>query len=226
MNSYRIAELNTGMDTWGLTLERAEKWRTQAPSSYDVVIPAAACENSLEEYQRTEAAFNAQLLQHNGLLLHASAIVFQGKAYCFSGPSGSGKSTQTSLWKAVFPDRVQVLNDDKPALRLMHGTWYAFGTPWSGKTDQSLNQFFPLGGIFLVRHWHQNQVDRVTTSYNITQLSACMSGPLNGVQRYQSILLLDSLIKAVPIWSLSCLPNEEAVQCTYQAILKEAQNNL
>ena len=38
------------------------------------------------------------LLQHGGLLLHASLIKFNEKAVAFAGPSGVGKSTQAELW--------------------------------------------------------------------------------------------------------------------------------
>ena len=37
------------------------------------------------------------LLQHKGLLLHASLIKYEGKALAFAGPSGAGKSTQAQI---------------------------------------------------------------------------------------------------------------------------------
>ena len=73
------------------------------------------------------------------MLLHSSAVVVDGYAYLFSADSGTGKSTHTGLWKQHFGDRAYIINDDKPAIRKVDGEWYVFGTPWSGKTDTSVN---------------------------------------------------------------------------------------
>ena len=77
-------------------------------------------------------AFYARLLQYDGMLLHASCVEKDGKAYLFSAKSGTGKSTHTHLWLRAFPDS-RIINDDKPAVRRMDGTFYACGTPFSGK---------------------------------------------------------------------------------------------
>ena len=46
-------------------------------------------------------------------------------AYVFSADSGTGKSTHTQLWLEHFGDRAYILNDDKPAIRLIDGKVYA-----------------------------------------------------------------------------------------------------
>ena len=111
-------------------------------SRYDVRTPEAAVAYMESAYQ-----FYKALVLHGGFYLHASAVVFDGRAYLFSGPSGAGKSTHSRLWQAAFPG-VQVINDDKPALRRLQGVWYAYGTPWCGKDGINRNEKAPLACAF------------------------------------------------------------------------------
>ena len=85
------------------------------------------------EYMLTGSDFYTELLNFNGIILHSSCIVVDGMAYAFSADSGTGKSTHTQLWLKHLGDRAYMLNDDKPAIRLIDGKVYACGTPWSGK---------------------------------------------------------------------------------------------
>ena len=84
-------------------------------------------------YMLTGSDFYTQLLKFRGILLHSSCVVVDGVAYAFSADSGTGKSTHTALWLKHFGDRAYMLNDDKPAIRLVGDRVYACGTPWSGK---------------------------------------------------------------------------------------------
>ena len=86
------------------------------------------------EYIQTGLVFACKLLDFNGFCLHASAVALENRAVLFSGPCGIGKSTHTNLWQQYFgPDRAVIINDDKPALRLIKGTFYAYGTPGAAK---------------------------------------------------------------------------------------------
>lgn len=86
------------------------------------------------------------------LLLHAAVIEFGGAGYAFSAASGVGKSTHIRYWKELYGDRVTVINGDKPLVREIDGTFYAYGTPWCGKEGQKKNARVPLRAIcFLER---------------------------------------------------------------------------
>lgn len=218
---FLIADLIVAMDTYGVTEKQAQKWAWNDGTIVDIIIPYRGSKDKTNEYQRTEKEFNHALLKYNGMLLHASAISYQEKAYCFCAPSGTGKSTHTALWQSVYgKDAVTIINDDKPALRKVDGIWYVYGTPWSGKTDLSENVKVPLGGIFLLRQWDRNQADMVSMAYYVNKLSANISGPLSGEQRCKSLSLISDILETIPVWSLSCLPNEEAVHVAENAIQK------
>ena len=81
-------------------------------------------------------------------MLHASAVVVDGDAYLFSAPCGTGKSTHASLWlKYLKHKNPYILNDDKPAIRIVNDNIYVYGTPFSGKTDKNKNEKANLKGI-------------------------------------------------------------------------------
>ena len=166
---YKISGLTVEMDSFGYTVTQAEPYLTEAFEKAYIVIrsnwekvkekqPHLSDEDC--EYMSTGASFYYQLLGFDGMLLHSSAVVMGGEAYLFSAPCGTGKSTHTALWRKVFgEDRAVILNDDKPALRLEDGVWYAYGTPWSGKTDQNLNIKVPLKGICILTRSEENHIE-------------------------------------------------------------------
>ena len=70
---------------------------------------------------------NALLLAvTDGLLLHASCIVRDGRAFLFPGPSGAGKTTIARLGEGA------VLGDEVSAVRLIDGVFHGFATPFFG----------------------------------------------------------------------------------------------
>jgi len=70
-------------------------------------------------------AFSKLLALNKGMLLHAAAVVKDGKAFLFFGVQGAGKSTIARLSK-----RYKVLGDDIIAVRKAGNHYYAFSTPW------------------------------------------------------------------------------------------------
>ena len=95
-------------------------------------------------------AFAQAVILREGLSIHASAVVSDGKAYLFLGKSGTGKSTHARLWLKNIPGS-HLLNDDNPAVRLIDGSPVAFGTPWSGKTPCYRDESAPVGGFVRLR---------------------------------------------------------------------------
>lgn len=62
-----------------------------------------------------------------------------------------GKSTHTKQWQKYFgADQAIIINDDKPVLRRLEDGWYAYGTPFSGKTDENVNKKVKLQGICML----------------------------------------------------------------------------
>lgn len=160
--------------------------------------------------------FYQQLLRHDGMMLHASAVVVDGYAYLFSGPCGMGKSTHTAMYKKTFPDAV-IINDDKPALRRIDGIWYVFGTPWCGKDGINVNTSAPLGGICFL-HRGDTLLRRLTALEALPQFLRQTYGRDTAQDAKLLMSLLDDLLRNIPVFEFfnHAVPGDE--QITYQAM--------
>lgn len=230
---YLIAGLRIRMDTWGRTEKQAEPYLTETAGEADIMItsyPEALHEKqghlSLDdcEYLSTGGSFYRQLIQFDGMMLHSSAVVMDGYAYLFSAPCGTGKSTHTTMWREAFGyDRVIMLNDDKPALRLEDGHWYAYGTPWSGKTDQNTNVRVPLGGICVLTRGETNEIVPFGGAQAALAIMEQTARPAGMEGRGRMLELIDSLLSSVPVWKLKCTPTHDAARVSQKAMSEEAQ---
>ncbi len=232
MSDYIIAGLRVRMNTWGRTLAQAEPYAAQNAGEPDMVVCGSAeALRSMQrhlslddcEYLTTGGSFYRQLLMHGGMLLHASAVVAEGRAYLFSAPCGTGKSTHTQLWLRAFPG-AYILNDDKPALRRQAGRWYACGTPWSGKTSQNVNTAVPLGGICVLTRAPEDRIAPLPAPQAIHALLDQTARPAGPQPRIQLLELLSSLLEEVPVWKLECTPTEHAAQVSRAAMEREARS--
>ena len=138
---YNIAALNVLVEKPGhMLLQRGKKYEVSTFDCPDVIIPYDSRpipekyvnEEELSDvvvYMREHTVFYKKLIDYNGFLLHASAVALDNYAYLFSAPCGTGKSTHVDLWIKKFGERAFIINDDKPAIRIINNTIYAFGTP-------------------------------------------------------------------------------------------------
>ena len=104
------------------------------------------------------------LVQHNVLLMHGSALCMDGEGYIFTAVSGTGKSTHTRLWREAFGERVWMINDDKPLLRIESDGVTVYGTPWDGKHRLSRNASAPLKAIVLLTRSQTNHIEPLDRS--------------------------------------------------------------
>lgn len=173
----------------------------------------------LIEYMATGAEFYELLLSHSGLLLHSSAVEYEGHAYLFSAPSGTGKSTHTALWLKEHPGSA-ILNDDKPAIRILPDGIYVYGTPWSGKTDLSLNRKVKLQGICFLSRGTENKIEKADSMFSIRNILEQTVRPRNGVKKLDLMNLIDHIVRNVPIFRMECNMNPEAAWVSYQTMSK------
>ena len=224
---YNITGLTVAMDSFGRTVTQAQPYLCP-PAKPDIVITSdwktlQAAQPHLSaddcEYMVTGASFYRQLLNFDGMLIHASAVMMDGRAYLFSAPCGTGKSTHTALWQRVFgPDRARILNDDKPALRLVDGHFYAYGTPWSGKTDLNINECVPLAGICMLSRGEENRIEPFGGSAAVHALLEQTVRPKDPALTGQLLDLMDKLLGQVPVWRMACNMEAQAARVSYEAM--------
>lgn len=223
---YKIAGLTVQMDTFGRTEKLAEPYLCPEGPADLVIrsdregvqaknpnISASHC-----EYLASGASFYQQLMAFDGLLLHAAAVVVDGKAYLFTAPRKTGKSTHVQLWLDAFGDRALILNEDKPALRLIDGKWYAFGTPWSGKTGRNTNLQVPIGGIAILARAEENSIEAYPGAMALHQLLEQTVRPTDPRMSIRLLELMDSLLRQVRVWKLHCNMDRSAAELAYKTM--------
>lgn len=151
------------------------------------------------------------LLRHNRLMLHASFISWQGQGILFSASSGTGKSTQADLWEKH--QNATVINGDRAALSLKDGRWYAHGLPFAGSSRIFRKESAPLRLLVCLSQGKENVATRLSPVEALRRLF-----PEVNLRRWdessvtRATGLLMELIGEVPVYHLSCRPDEEATE--------------
>ena len=171
------------------------------------------------EYVYTGFSFQNRLAVLDGGVLHSSSLAWKGQGIAFSAPSGTGKSTHVGLWKKYFGDEVEVINDDKPAIRFEGEQAMLCGTPWSGKTDQNLNRMVPLKAIVFLERGETNSIRRFDTVESMFNLTTQIVRPYYDAELGVKILdFTEKVLQHVPIYCLTCNISDEAVETVFQEI--------
>ncbi|MGM9523043.1 MAG: hypothetical protein ACI3VU_01335 [Faecousia sp.] len=233
MNVYKIADLIVHMDTFGRTLRQAEPYRiADAPADLTIHSTPEALRQkhphlSLEdcEYLSTGGRFYRQLADFDGMMLHASSVVVDDRAYLFSAPCGTGKSTHVRLWLKLFGERAYILNDDKPALRIIDGTVYAYGTPWSGKDDCSRNARVELGGIAVVKRAAENSIRKLQPHEAIFALMDQTARSVSPEAMQKCMATIGKIVETGKIYELSCNMDITAAKLSYETMSGKRMNN-
>ena len=148
--------------------------------------------------------------RHDTLLIHASLVLQNGYGYAFIAKSGTGKSTHVSLWLRHLPG-CDLMNDDNPIVRIIDGEAYIFGGPWSGKTPCYRNVKARLGAITRIDRAPENSIERLAPIEAFASfLPSCSSMKWDEDIFNRICNTVTKIIETTAIYTLHCLPNEEA----------------
>ena len=173
------------------------------------------------EYLLLGQRFCRYLLEYDGMQLHSSAVVVDGRAYLFSADSGTGKSTHTSLWKQIFGERAQIINDDKPAIRLIDGVFYAYGTPFCGKDDININARAPIAGICFIERGEVNEIHRIGVEETLPLIMKQIYLPRKSENMDKLLSLIEKICLLVPTYKLKGNMSVDAAKTSYCAMSGE-----
>lgn len=228
-----IADLITEVPAAGGMDSRCRDYRIETERDPDILIseklydPEELARFGPEggAYMESGWQFYWSLLRFDGLMLHASAAALGDRAYLFSGPCGRGKSTHTRLWQRVFGEDVTVFNDDKPALRLRDGGWYAYGTPWCGKDGINRPGKWRLGGVCFLEKSDENAIRRLSAAEALPLVLAQTTYRLGAQSMDMLLRSLDALLRAVPMFLLKNRADEDAAVLSCGAMRRAAEEN-
>ena len=156
------------------------------------------------------------------MLIHASCIMYDGKGYPFTAQSGTGKSTHTSLWLKHI-EGAELLNDDNPIIRILDDSLpYIYGSPWSGKTPCYRNRRARLGAVTRIDRAPQNSIERLAPIQAFASLLPACSSMKWDPAIYRNLCdAVTRVIETTPVYTLHCLPDEEAARLSFSTFTKE-----
>ena len=117
---------------------------------------------------------------------------------------------------------MQILNGDKPFLRLRNGHFTVYGSPWRGKEQLGLNASAPLGGIYILRRGLENKVTDIDPISVLAELLSATVYPADEAGTDKLLSFLQNLTDQVPVRLLHCRPDTGAVE----AVLSDLEDTL
>lgn len=164
-------------------------------------------------------AFAQTIALHDGLSLHSSTVINDGRGYMFMGTSGTGKSTHSRLWMSAFPG-TWLINDDNPMVRFIDGTLMVFGSPWSGKTHCYRNASAPVAAIVRLSQAPENSIKILQSVEAFIEVYQGTSVLRTDPQLHDRMCDTVSRIteSGVRVAHLRCLPDEAAARLCHDSL--------
>lgn len=201
------------------------RWENIIQKEYDIMLVDEAWEKALilsVQNSRHITSFLCQLfythaVQRHIIYLHSSLIDFQGRGLMFLGPSGIGKTTQAELWNK-YRDAL-IINGDVVFVQEAEDTFLGWGTPWHGSSPYCENASVPVHAMIVLKQSSENSIRELTGFEKVTAVSTSVFYPRwleNGMEL--CLETLDHFLSRVPVYELSCRPDEDAVKLTEEAV--------
>ena len=197
-----------------ITYEREKSDRERELEGLEPFDPSSAYLETLALYRKIADA----LIDFDTILFHGSALSLDGEAYIFTAKSGTGKSTHTRLWREVFGDRVVMINDDKPLLRVTDDGVTVYGTPWCGKHNLGTNSSAPLYAIVSLERSQYNVISESDARRLFPKMLSQTYRTKNPLRLQKTLALIDKMLKAVKVFELGCNMNADAAVTAYEGM--------
>lgn len=165
-------------------------------------------------------ALERSLLKRECVVLHASAVMYEGQAYLFTAPSSGGKSTQARLWEEHF--HAVLINGDKVILHNDGTQLIAYGSPIAGSSGIYRNLSAPVAAIAHLEKASCNRVSDVSKRDAFLLLySEAVKSNWDSMFNQRLMSVLESYPMNTRIVKLQCVPDASAADCLINFIKKE-----
>lgn len=154
-----------------------------------------------------------------GAMVHACGLKIAGRGALFCGPSGVGKSTTAGLWLKQTRIPVQLLSDERIAVRRQTEGMMIHGTPWYSVGYYSTPESANLAAIFLLNQAPVTAVEPVNPLAAYKEMLPLLSWPVWDADGMAFTLeFLEALCSSVPIYRLNFTPDLSAVEAVWEQI--------
>lgn len=161
--------------------------------------------------------FYSNAVQRGMIQVHSSMISYKDKAVLFLGPSGIGKTTQAELWNRY--KGATIVNGDMNFIQEVNDKYWGWGTPWHGSSAYCKNMCIPVQALVIVKQDKKASIRYLEGEEKVQKVLANIIFPTwydNGMDICLNIL--NHMLAVIPIYELSCQPNEEAVNILEKTI--------
>lgn len=155
------------------------------------------------------------LLRHNRICMHGALVRYQGEGMIFTGPSGIGKSTQSNLWEKY--EHAEILNGDRVIIQ-EDEQMIGHGSPYAGSSGIYRKEQAPIKAIIMLKQAKENHIERLTGIQAFKTLFPRFL--VFSVDEYTETLynMIQRIVEEVPIYLLSCRPDQEAVELVKETV--------
>ncbi len=229
----RVAELNIEILNRGKYIERLSSKYIKDFLEPDITV-SVSDEDITEElgravtpvskaYAEATAVYRKLghiLPQYDGYVLHAATFELKGRGIGFLAKSGTGKSTHMMNWMKLFGDELQVINGDKPIIRIKAGEPYAYGTPWCGKEGFSQDKSTRLTDICFIVRDSENKTVKLEGADVIKRLLNQIIVPSGSENIIKILDLIDQTVKNCNIWEIHCNTDISSAEVSSKTIFE------
>ena len=142
------------------------------------------------------------VLDRGGVLLHSAGVVYQERAYLFSGRSNAGKTT---LARKAAAEGIRILSDDINLVIPEDGTYRAHKVPFTGEFGRQADNIsgcgsFPLAGLVLLEQTPTLTATSVSPAASVAGLLAGCPFVNDDPEEFPALLdILTQLVTQTPI---------------------------
>lgn len=181
-------------------------------------------ENCSSGYAESLEVFRALcdyvLNKGDGIIFHCSAVAVDGEAYLFAAPSGTGKSTHTRFWREYLGEKAVMINDDKPIIKYVDGTFYVYGTPWMGKHYLGANTRAKIKAICKLERGDKNEIEKAAVQDMLMAIFNQTLRPETESEVNNLLDIIEKLLSSVSLYRLKCTPTIDAAKLSYNVMSK------
>ncbi len=229
----RIAELNVDIENRGKYIEKlSEKYLSDFESAdisvkvtdSDIEAELIAVDRQFSKsYCEATAAYRKigyLLPEFDAFILHGATFRYKDRGISFLAASGTGKSSHMQNWITLFGEEVEIVNGDKPIIRLKNGEPYAYGTPWCGKERLSNNTSVRLTDICFITRSKENKTRLLSKEDITSRLLNQVVIPRGSKNIIKTLDLIDKMVQSCNIWEIKCTADISSAEVSSKAILE------
>ena len=145
----------------------------------------------------------------NMVAIHSASLLYENKAWIFSGHSGMGKSTHTNLWNKIY--NTPIINGDLNLLALENNKPMIHGIPWCGTSGICNTESYPLGGIILLNQAPTDYVEELSPDQKILLTNQRLISPAWSAEMFdKNLTIMEQIVHNILVCKLHCTKNPTA----------------